>query len=122
MTEITLSEARRAIHTNAQRVDKKQKKPLPYELQTTPTNRPSTAGRITKAYYPAAGKAAMWMYCGSEPPKGGTRGRYHVRVRRGKGSYVYRRYDDVVMALACKMWLRLNGWESILNDTMGDMK
>lgn len=119
MSSVTLQDARIAIHTNAKRVDKRQKKPLPYELQTTPRNRPrlkdhEKAGVCTAQAY---GMAVTWRASGlQEAPRGGVRGRYHVRVKRGNGSYCYRKYDEVVTALACKVWLKLNGWESTVVD------
>lgn len=106
MYKVSTQEARRTLQSNGRRKRRKDK-PLPCELQVHPKAK-STRGQHSKATLPASGLAAMWKVSGQQPPPSDELGRYAVVW----GGTEYRRYNDVVVAVACKQWLKVKGFTS----------
>jgi len=117
MSKVTLGECRHAIRTNGKRVDTKGKKPLPIELQVRPRKGKREYAQRPRVMQDFYGQAALWHIAGCQPPRGERKARYHVRVRRGNGSYCYRKYDCISLAMAAKAWLALNAWKAEVIDT-----
>lgn len=106
MYKVSTQEARRTMLGNGIRKRRKDK-PLPCELQTRPKVK-STRGQHSKATLPASGLAALWKVSGQLPPPSDADGTYSVWC----GGREYRSYRDVVVAVACKQWLKVRGINS----------